>query len=176
MNKITRSFAAASLSLAAILAGPAVSAEPELILATQEELTIPNKIGQTFVNQKSVLFSACTADNYRVTSHLFLTANPVMKQRMIKDHPLSEQLRNVYQEGYYKEYEAGAKRLTAADFLENLQHSTIPLMMRQHMNYMARGLNKDGSPNETSWQLRSTNVSATRDPSCNVQTKNMALR
>ena len=175
MNKIARNFAAATLSLSALLAGPGFATETTRLTATPEEMTTPNALGHTLFSKESTVFSACTSDNRRVTSHFFLATNSAAKIALSKDNASAKEMIKLFYDSFSSEYSKGAAVIPAADFAEDIQHSTIPLLLRQHMNAMARALNS-GDDLHASWQLRNTTLSATRDPACNVPQKSAKAR
>jgi hypothetical protein len=175
MNKIARNFAAATLSLSALFAAPGFATETARLTATPEEMTKPNALGHTIFSKNSTVFSACTSDNYRVTSHFFLAADSAAKITLSKDNEPAKKMIKLFYDSFSAEYSKGAAAIPAADFAEDIRHSTVPLLLRQYMNAMTRTLNSDGTT-QVSWQLRNTTISNARDPACNVPPKNVAVR
>lgn len=168
-KKITCSFAAAALTLSALMGAPAHAVTPGTIQATTEEMTIPDAQGFTVLNKESIVFSGCTADNHRITSQFFLAVDVVTKDRISKPLPSVTAFINFVNSGFEQFYKQGAETVTAREVAEDIKQKTVPLEIRQHMNAMRRvAAAKEGNAN-FSWRLKDTTISAKRDPSCNVQ-------
>jgi len=169
MNKnIARNFATAALTLSTLLGIPAYAAGPAPIAATTEEMTVPDSLGHTVLKKESVVFSACTADNHRVTSQFFLAADALGKSRLNAPYESATKYVNYMHQQFAESYAMGAETVTAAIFAEDIAHKTVPLELRQYMNYARRAVTPDDGTANVSWRLKNTTVSAKRDPSCKV--------
>lgn len=177
MNKIARNFAAATLSLSSLLATTGFAAEPTQLAATKEEMTVPDSRGYIVVSKNALLFSACTADNYRATSHFFLAATPSSQPKLneeaitrIEEIEYAKNMKAVATESFEAQYANGVRSIAAEDFVEAIARSALPLKLRQFMNMMDRSLNKNAKSVDISWRLKGTTVSNTPDPSCVTKT------
>lgn len=184
MNKITRNFAAATLSLSALMATTGYAAEPTQLAATQEELTTPDSRGYVVVTKNSIVFSGCTADNYRATVHFFLATTPANQQKLIDDNAersaeMTQAVRKLKDNAigaFEQQYTLGIRTLFAEDFVEANSHSALPLKLRQLMNMTNRALNQNQAAGsiDLSWRIKNAAISNLPDPSCVKKTVAMA--
>lgn len=184
MNKIARNFAAATMSLSALLATTGFAAEPTQLAASPEELTTPDSRGYVSITKNSVLFSGCTKDQYRATVHFFLASTPAGQQNLDEDAvglsaetiQAKRNLKEVAINAYSTQYALGIRTLYAEDFVEAISHSALPLKLRQMMNMTNHGVNasRQDQSFDLSWRIKNISISNAPDPSCVKKTVAMA--